>query len=124
MVPGSPPRSEWHQSFSLDEIYKFASQTAKTIPTLNNDSKFFLLQVWQGFELLGAVLCSRAKDMTITICPNKPPDKKWGWSVDDIMPRRDGPENLKNFEKESVEIGPLRWELDSYHGGHELDFDC
>ena len=28
--------------------------------------------------------------------------------MDDVMPRRDGPEN---FEKTSVEIGPLRREL-------------
>ena len=27
--------------------------------------------------------------MTITIWNNKPPDRKWGWSVDDVMLRRD-----------------------------------
>ena len=49
--------------------------------------------------------------MTITICYNKPPDRKWGWSVDDVMPRRDGPENLRILKKRSVEIEPLRREL-------------
>ena len=44
MLPGSPCRAEWHQSFSLDEIYKFETPTPKTIPALNNDLKFFLLQ--------------------------------------------------------------------------------
>ena len=32
--------------------------------------------------------------MTITICHNKPPDRKWSRSMDDVMPGRDGPENL------------------------------
>ena len=30
-------------------------------------------------------------------CHNKPPDRIWGWSVDDVMPGRDGPENLRGF---------------------------
>ena len=38
--------------------------------------------------------------MTITICHNNPPpDRKWGWSVDDIMPRRDGLENLRILKR-------------------------
>ena len=44
MLPEEVTRSEGHQSFSLDEIYKFKTPTAKTIPALNNDLKFFLLQ--------------------------------------------------------------------------------
>ena len=48
----------------------------------------------------GAVLRPRGKDMKITISHNKPSDRKWGWSVDDVMPRRDGPENL-GFLKDS-----------------------
>ena len=44
MLPGKVTRAEWHQSFSLDETYKFKTPTAKTIPALNNDLKFFLLQ--------------------------------------------------------------------------------
>ena len=44
MLSGKVTRAEWHQSFSLDEIYKFETPTAKTIPALNNDLKFFLLQ--------------------------------------------------------------------------------
>ena len=42
MLPGEVTRAEWHQSFSLDEIYKFKTPTAKTIPALNNNLKFFL----------------------------------------------------------------------------------
>ena len=40
--PGEVNWAEWHQSFSLDEIYKFETPMAKTIPTLNNYLKFFL----------------------------------------------------------------------------------
>ena len=62
---------------------------------------------------LGTVLRSRTKDMTITICHNKPPDRKWGWCVDDTMLGRDGPENLRILKKSQlrVEIGPWRREL-------------
>ena len=53
MLSEGPPRAEWHQSLSLDEIYKFETPTAKTIPTLNNNLKFFLSGlvglVWLGF---------------------------------------------------------------------------
>ena len=43
-------------------------------------------------------------------CYNKPPDRKRGWSVDDVMPARDGPENLRILKKSQlgVEIGPCR----------------
>ena len=44
MLPGEVTRAEWHQSFSLDEICKFETPSAKTIPALNKDLKFFLLQ--------------------------------------------------------------------------------
>ena len=40
--PGKVTRAEWRHSFSLDEIYKFEAPTAKTIPALNNNLKFFL----------------------------------------------------------------------------------
>ena len=46
--------------------------------------------------------------MTITICHNKPPDRKLGWSVDDIMPRRDGPENLRILKRRQLGIQPLK----------------
>ena len=42
--PRKVTQAEQHQSFSLDEIYKSETPTAKTIPALNNDFKFFLLQ--------------------------------------------------------------------------------
>ena len=32
-------------------------------------------------------------------CHNKPPDRKWGLSMDDVMPGRDGPENLRILKK-------------------------
>ena len=41
MLPRKVTRAEWHQSFSLDEIYKFETPTAKTISALNNNLKFF-----------------------------------------------------------------------------------
>ena len=46
--------------------------------------------------------------MTITICHNKLPDRKWSWSVDEVISRRDGSEN---FEKTVVEIRPLKAKL-------------
>ena len=38
---------------------------------------------------IGFSLRSCTKDMTITIVITNP-GRKWGWSVDDVMPRRDG----------------------------------
>ena len=46
--------------------------------------------------------------MTITICHNKPPDSKWGWSVDDVMPRRDGLGNLRILKRLQLSFLPLR----------------
>ena len=40
--PGEVTQVEWHESLSLDKIYKFETPTAKTIPALNNNSKFYL----------------------------------------------------------------------------------
>ena len=48
------------------------------------------------------------KDMTITIYYNKPPDRKWGWSVDEVRPRRDGPENLRILKRQLLRFLPLR----------------
>ena len=80
--------------------------------------------VWLGFEPLGslspgalsdgAVLCPSAKDTTITICPichNKTPDRKLGWSVDDVMPRGDGLENLRILERQLLGIWLLKGQL-------------
>ena len=53
-------------------------------------------------------LRSRGKDMTITICHNKLPEKKWGGSVDEVMPRRDGPENLRILKWRQLGIRPLK----------------
>ena len=44
ILPGEVLRAEWHESISLDEIYKFKTPMAKTISALNNNLKFFLLQ--------------------------------------------------------------------------------
>ena len=35
-------------------------------------------------------------------CHNEPPDGKWGWSVDNVMPGRDGPENLRILKKSQL----------------------
>ena len=37
ILPEKVTWAEWHQSFSLDEIYRFKTPMAKTIPTLNNN---------------------------------------------------------------------------------------
>ena len=42
---------------------------------------------------------TRTKDMTITICNNKHPNRKWDWNMDVVMPRRDGPENLRILKR-------------------------
>ena len=76
-------------------------------------SIIFYHSVWLGFGLFGlrdqvyshwVQLHSCAKDMTITICPNKPLDRKLGWSVDDVMPRGDGPENLRILKKSQLRL--------------------
>ena len=43
-------------------------------------------------------------------CHNKPPRQEMGRSVDEFMPGRDGPENLRILKKSQlkVEIGPRR----------------
>ena len=46
-------------------------------------------------------------------CHNKPLDRKWGWSVDDVMPGRDVPENLRILKKSQLRLD---------HGGTELSF--
>ena len=70
----------------------------------------FYHSVWLGFELfglrvqvqsIGYSLRSRTKDMTITIVIKKT-DRKWGWSVDDVMLKRDGPENLRFLKKSQL----------------------
>ena len=42
--------------------------------------------------------------------PNKPRDRKLGRSLDDVMPGRDGPENMRFLKKSQlkVDIGPCR----------------
>ena len=76
-----------------------------------------------GFELFGSrvQVCSQLVQFTLASkgydnhqSHNKPPDRKWGWSVDDIMPRRDKLRNwkiLKNIQ------------LRSDHGVEKLKFD-
>ena len=44
--------------------------------------------------------------MSSNYCHNKTPDRKWGWSVDDVMPGWDGPENMRILKR--VEIGLWR----------------
>ena len=42
ILPGKVIQAEWHKPSSLVENIKSKPQTAKTIPALNNDFKFFL----------------------------------------------------------------------------------
>ena len=46
ILPGEVIRAKWYESFSLDEIYKFEAPTAKTVPALNDNLKFFLSATW------------------------------------------------------------------------------
>ena len=59
---------------------------------------------------LGTVLRSRVKDMTITIVIINP-RQEMGWSVDDVMPRKDGLRIWKILKKDSVEFRPWYWEV-------------
>ena len=52
ILPGEVTWAEWHWSFSLDEICKSKTPTAKTIPALNNDLKLFLLHLIYSFSIL------------------------------------------------------------------------
>ena len=58
--------------------------------------------------------------MTITICHNKPPDRKWGWSVDGVLPRRDGLENLRILKRVSwdwtIEASSWIWAVEDVVG--------
>ena len=67
-------------------------------------------------------LSSCAKDMTITICLNKSPDRKWDWSVDDVIPRRDGPENLRILKRRQLRIRPLKAGLGFLPLRHAVEF--
>ena len=44
---------------------------------------------------------ARAKDMTITIVIINTQTGNEGWSLNDVMPRRDGPENLRILKRVS-----------------------
>ena len=83
----------------------------------------FYLSVWLGFELFRsrAQVYSQLEQFTLARkrydnhhCHNKPPDRKWDWSMDDVMPGRDGPENLRILKKSQlrVEIGPWRQKVE------------
>ena len=76
--------------FVLSELFSVANHFSLSI---------FYHSVWEGFESFGAVLRSCSKDVTITICHSKPSERKWGWSVDDVMPRRDNSENLRILKR-------------------------
>ena len=75
----------------------------------------FYHSVWWGFELFGplkfrciVIGCSftlARKGYDNHHCHNKPPDRKLGWNVDDVMPRRDVPDNLRILKRRQ-----LRWD--------------
>ena len=83
----------------------------------------FYHSVWLGFKLFGLRVQMYSQLVQFTLarqgydnhnCHNKPPDRKWGWRVDDVMLGRDGPENLMILEncQLGVEIGPCRQRAD------------
>ena len=57
-------------------------------------------------------------------CHNKPPDRKWGWSVDDIMPRRDGLRIWKILKKIQLSSDHDVKKLSSDHGFEKLRVHC
>ena len=81
----------------------------------------FYHPVWLGFELFEslkfrciAIGCSFTlahKGYDNHRCYNKASDRKWGWSVDDVKPGRDGPENLRILKKSQLRLD---------HGGGEM----
>ena len=94
------------------ELY-FIIQSGKALNHLS-----LLVQVQSD----GAVLRLCRKDIIITICHNKPPDRKWGWSVDDVMPRCDGPENFRILKREELGIRPLKVQLGFLLLRHAVEF--
>ena len=101
-----------------------------------NSNQFSLIifyhSVWLGFELFGLRVqvhsigynfCSSAKDMTITIVIINPPDRKWGWSVDDVMPRRDVLRIWKILKKIQLRSDHGVEKLGSDHGVEKLVSD-
>ncbi len=52
---------------------------------------------------MGTVLRWRAKDMTITTVIINP-RQEMSWSGDDVMPGRDGPENLRILKKNQLRL--------------------
>ena len=64
----------------------------------------FYHSVWLGFKLFGLRVQVYSQLVQFKLvrkgydnhhCHNKPPDRKWVWNVDDVMPGRDGSENLR-----------------------------
>ena len=70
MLPGEVTGAEWDQSFSLDEIYKFQTPTAKTIPALSNNLKFFLSAARAFLPLSAASLIINDKFSSSKNCTN------------------------------------------------------
>ena len=64
-------------------------------------------------------------------CHNKPPDRKWSWSVDNVMPKRDGLRTWKILKKiqlssdhgvEKLVSDPALEKLKLDHAGRQLSF--
>ena len=71
----------------------------------------FYHSVWSGFELFGFRVQVHCRWYSFTLehkgydnhhCHNKTPDRKWGWSVDDVILGKDGPENLGILKKSQL----------------------
>ena len=85
--------------------------------------------VWLGFELFGLrvqvysqlVLFTLArKGYDNNLCHNKPPERKWGWSMEDVILGRDGSENLRILKlvirtwRHRVEFSTVQSQIESY----------
>ena len=88
--------------------------------------------VWLGSELFGlrVQVCSQLVQFTLARkgydnhhCQNKPPDRKWGWIVDDVMPGRDGLRIWKILKKIQFRSDHGLEKLRSDHGLEKLKSD-
>ena len=91
----------------------------------------FYHSVWLGFEIFGLRVQVYSQLVQFTVvrkgydnhhCHNKPPDRKWGWSVDDVIPGKDGPEKLRILKKSQLRLDNWVEKLRLDHKGRQLSF--
>ena len=78
----------------------------------------FYHSVWLGFELFGLRVQVYSQLVQFTLVRkgydnhhwhNKSPDWKWGWSVDDVLPGKYGPVNLRILKKSHLRVENGSW---------------